>query len=309
MSAPVHFVAGRELHVFVDGLLRRSDEAAQVAAPNVGLHHDAPLATFPRDNLRPGPNRQRGNLIQADPLAPGCLKDECSHRVQIRTIVLGQANRNRKALLPFHHFRDPLSAGTRFHHLLHIGNIEPISRQCDAVRGDPQFRDPGQDFGLNVGSARNGGQQATGLLPQTFQRRGILAEDLDRHIGFDSAHYFIQPHGHRLREVITDARNLFEAHRKLFHQGFPRSRRGPLFPRLQVDVHVGFVNAHGFGCQIGAAEFCYHTADLRELADGLLQCLTHLDGIGSRNARDLTGGDQQRTFIQAGHELGADPAQ
>ena len=114
--------------------------------------------------------------------------------------------------------------------------------------------------------------------------REIVAKDLDGQIGLDAGNGFIDPHGHRLREVVNDARYPVERLRHSRDQFLLAVEAGPCVDGAKQQVGIALVDAHRFSGEIGSADLDDYVRNFGELAQTLLDALADRDGFGERDA-------------------------
>jgi len=88
---------------------------------------------------------------------------------------------------------------------------------------------------------------------------------------FDADTVLVHSHFHRLREVVRNARDgrerLVDGRDQFLFGLEPR----PLALRFQQQVGVAFIDAHGFGGEIGTSDLDDHVCDFRDRSEALLE--------------------------------------
>ena len=140
------------LHLF----LRFFHKAAEIASADIGLHDDAPLCAFTRHHFWSALDAERRDLIQPDLLLSGRLQQQIAHRIQVVPVRRRQSHGNRETALSLDHLGNAMAACRGVDHLLNIGHVQAVARECRPIDLNAQFRHSGQHFRLRIGGARDG---------------------------------------------------------------------------------------------------------------------------------------------------------
>ncbi len=137
---------------------------------------------------------------------------------------------------------------------MHIEDIQSIARQRGPANLRSQLRNAGVDFHLRVGSAAYGIYLAEHLLRERVELLEVVSEYLDGQIGFHAGHGLVEPHGHWLGKVVANAGNLRERFVHGIDEFFFGVEPFPLVSWGEGNIDIAFVNAHGLGGKVGAAD-------------------------------------------------------
>src|SRR5688572_23631395 len=110
LPAVAHEIARRQSHLLFDARPRLLDVTTYVGAPNVRLHHDAPLAPLAVHGGRPLNELDLREFGERDAIAVFCRHRYAPDGDGIAAITLGDAHRDREAplaVLQHAHFARP----------------------------------------------------------------------------------------------------------------------------------------------------------------------------------------------------------
>ena len=236
LAAPIQPAPRRERHLGRDLLLGVGDKRAEVAAADIGLHHNAAFAVFAADlvgafgDLEPC-HLSQGNVGRTVGAGSSGPQGGGAHRlatillmwqgnaqrgqgVEILAQGLRQAHHQGEAPVAFKHQpRLPSAHGNR-HHVLHIRDVQAIAGNGSAVNEHTQDGQARRLFDLHVRRARDtlehlGNRRCSGLHGVK-----VIAVDFDGHVAAHAGNEFVKAHLDGLRELVVMPRDLLKS---LFH--------------------------------------------------------------------------------------------
>ena len=191
--------------------------------------------------------------------------------------------------------------------LVHVVDRQAIAREAFAVWRDVQVAQAGDLLDTHVADSGDALQQLRGFSAQVRQPSEIRAIDERRHVRADASDELVGSHLDRLRNGAGYLGHLgLELRGDLVPEAFFAQAGAPLSSLLEGDVHVRLLDAHRIGGQLRGAGLADDVGDFRHFEDRLLDALVHGDRFGQCHAGQASRLDQHVTFVELGHELGAD---
>src|SRR5207248_11185885 len=122
--------------------------------------------------------------------------------------VLRETHREAENLHSVIDFRGFFSADGHFHDVLHIGDIDSVTRDPVAIDLDSQVSQSANFFHIYVRGSANCAENAGDGFALGLQKIEIFPKNLDADGGFDAADHFIDPHRDRLGKAGRQPGNL-----------------------------------------------------------------------------------------------------
>ena len=284
------------------------DEARQIAAPDIRLHHDPPLAVFPPDLVGVVLQAELGQVFQRDHPALGVGDLERADGLEVIPVSTTEANLECEAPLPFHHLADDLATQSG-DGVEHIRGADLIAGDALAVDLDAQEGQSTHDLCLHSGRPRDRAENLRDRAGQLLQNLEVVAIDPDAKIGADAREQLVEPQLDRLAEAMEGPRDDSLAQAvDLVDQLILRASPGPGVRLREKDPGIGQVHPRRLEPDFGPADPADHGADL--VGEVLTKCLFQASGVGDRLVQRGAGGtglgDHQIALVELGNELAAE---
>ena len=286
LASPSGPVTGRNLHLLLDpgtGLLH---ERTDIAATHVGTDNHQALAILATDLVWPEHQIQAGNVRQGDEAdgvgaaveQGGYWDQQLRQALDVLAHGVGQTHHHVEAPITFIQDAGLASANRHRNGVLHITDVEPVTRGLVAVDIDGQYRQASGLFDLDLRGAIDGLQGRRNFRRGAVEYVHVVTEDLDRDVATHPGNQLVEAQLDRLRQLIVTAR---QQRRHPLDIGDQRLaafvRVGPLLLRLEHHVAVGDVGRHRVGGDLGGAGAGEHTLHFGDLfQQQCFQALLHV---------------------------------
>ena len=169
-------------------------------------------------------------------------------------------------LLALQDLADRAAADSGLNGVLHIGDVELITRRLLAVHHQVEIGLANHPEQAQVLNPRNAAHHADDLVALLFEQFEIAPVDLDGQFAFDAADGLLHVVGDGLRKVPDDARDflqleIYGGDQFLF---ILVENRPPLFLLFEIDKVFRIEEARGVGSVVGSSHLARRHRDLRK---------------------------------------------
>ena len=258
------------------------DEPTEVAAPDVGLHHDPTLAVLAADLVQSLRERKLGQGSQghAQPRLTVHWGEHDRQRPDRVDIVAQRVRHADNDLEPAIALKDQsglASTKSRSDRIRNLLDGKAVSCDGVAVELHVQDREALRLFDLDVRRPPDGLEGFCNLLGGWSKYIEIVAIELDGDIRANARYQFVETQLDRLAEFkgvpdFTGDRGL-NLRNELLLTDFLR----PLVLRLQDDESVRDVDGHRIGRNFRCPSLRHDAFDFRQLCDGAFNSLLHVE--------------------------------
>jgi hypothetical protein len=262
----------------------------------------------PADLGRSHPLLDESELAQGDEAASRVGDLEVSDLVERVPVLWLEPHLNEEPFLPFEHLAQRLSS-RGLHRVQDLAGVDSIAGDLVAKNPDPEVGKPSRLLGLDVGRARDPGDDARDLLRLVTQHVQIAPVQSDRDVRADPREELLHPEldGLGVAEDVSGDRFLERA-LDLGDEVLAGRRGGPLLPGLEDRVDVAGLDAHGIGRDLGASRPGDDGLDFRKLPEDVLDEGGARHRLGEGHARKPPRLEREGALLQAGDELRAHEA-